>query len=325
MRYYCTYFNEYYAHKYLALVSSMEEHCGDYLLYSICMDEASFHIVRNLNNSHVQAILWSDYEQRDTMLIHAKANRSLVEYFFTCSAVICFYFLQKVPKGELLTYLDCDMFFYSNPEPIFSEMENKSIGIIEHKFHGLGKRLIKYGIYNVGWVNFRNDDEGVRCVSKWRQDCLDWCYDKLEDGKFADQKYLEKWPDEFKRLQVIQHIGANVAPWNVGLYVVSKHANTLLVNKTPIIFYHFAGFKKNSRGKYTSGCGLFFTRLQGCLRHHIYQPYTNIIEQYHQQLNGATTTQLQRGKKLQSVGIKKLFKSVRHLYYRDFITANISR
>ena len=50
-------------------------------------------------------------------------------------------------------------------------------------------------------TSFRNDDVGRKCVSEWANQCMDWCYQKLYKGKYADQKYLDYWPNKYDNLK----------------------------------------------------------------------------------------------------------------------------
>ena len=60
------------------------------------------------------------------------------------------------------------------------------------------------------------DDVGKKCLHEWMQQCLEWCFDRYEDGKFADQKYLDSWPEKFKNHLVIsKNLGVGIAPWNI--------------------------------------------------------------------------------------------------------------
>ena len=70
----------------------------------------------------------------------------------------------------------------------------------------------KYGKFNVGILGFRNDAEGLRCLRAWRAQCNAWCHDRIEDGKFADQKYLDTWPEAFRTLVVSEHPESAVLP-----------------------------------------------------------------------------------------------------------------
>lgn len=83
-----------------------------------CMDEASIDHVRSLELEHVTLISYLDLETFLPDLANAKSNRSRVEYFYTCSPAICFYVLQKFPEVSLITYLDADLYFFSNPQPL---------------------------------------------------------------------------------------------------------------------------------------------------------------------------------------------------------------
>ena len=95
------------------------------------------------------------------------------------------------------------------------------------------------------------DAEGMAWLSKWRQQCIDWCYYKLEEGKLGDQKYLDEWPELYKKCHVIEHIGAGVAPWNYCQYNFdTKNIKNILVDNNELIFYHFHGFQMLANGEF---------------------------------------------------------------------------
>jgi hypothetical protein len=70
----------------------------------------------------------------------------------------------------------------------------------------------------------------------WAARCLEWCYARMENGKFGDQKYLDDWPTRFKGIHVLQHLGGGAAPWNIQKYKVSRGPR---IDGVPVIFYHF--------------------------------------------------------------------------------------
>ena len=72
---------------------------------------------------------------------------------------------------------------------IHDALNDRSVLIVEHRFpQGQGDPA-SYGTYNVGILGFRNDAAGRACLQWWRERCLEWCYDRVEAGKYADQKY----------------------------------------------------------------------------------------------------------------------------------------
>jgi hypothetical protein len=72
----------------------------------------------------------------------------------------------------------------------------------------------RFGIYNVGWVSVRRCEEGIKALRWWRERCIEWCHDFVDGDRFADQRYLDRLPGLFPHVHVIQHLGANLAPWN---------------------------------------------------------------------------------------------------------------
>jgi len=103
---------------------------------------------------------------------------------------------------------------------------------------------------------------------------MDWCYDKLEDDRFADQKYLDSWPENFNGVRVIQHKGANLAPWNVANYRITTQANTVMVDEQALLFFHFHGLKQVAPWPvYNTSLGENRTILTAVLRNDVYRPY----------------------------------------------------
>jgi hypothetical protein len=102
----------------------------------------------------------------------------------------------------------------------------------------------EYGRYNVGLLSFRRDQQGLACLCRWLNQCIEWCYDRLDGERYADQKYLEQWPSLFSNLVVLRHKGVNVAPWNVMNYTFRFRAGAVNVDEQPLIIFHFYGFNR---------------------------------------------------------------------------------
>ncbi|MDJ1172667.1 hypothetical protein [Roseofilum capinflatum] len=248
MRYFCTYFDHNYLPKGLALYQSLQKFCGDFELWVLCLSRICYDALQKLNYPNVHLIPLDKLERSDPDLLRAKQNRTIVEYYFTCTPCLPLYVLRNNPQIDLLTYLDSDLFFYSDLQPIYQEIGDRSIAIIEHRFSPDCLELKQFGIYNVGWLSFRADQNALNCLQWWRERCIEWCYDRPEPTRFADQKYLDDWLERFSGVVVIHHKGANVSHWNTNNYQIHKSGNNIFVDELPLIFFHFHGFKSYKKG-----------------------------------------------------------------------------
>lgn len=275
--YYCTHFDSNYLGHAKNLLHSLNKHDPDFKLFMFCFDKLSFDAVVEIKNKNVIPIFYEDLESFFPNLKVSKKNRNFVEYFFTCSPATCNYVMANFSEVDLITYLDADLFFFDSPAKIFQELEGYSIGIISHRFNFFTKRNKIYGKFNVGWVSFKRDINGLDCLNDWMNDCIDWCYQKIEKTRFADQKYLDYWPQNYKRVKVIGNIGANVAIWNIKNYKLSLKDGKILVNDTPLIFYHFANLKQIDKNLFSTDLSRVFVSLKGILLNKIYLPYINLL------------------------------------------------
>ncbi len=246
---FCTLFDSNYLLKGVAMLQSLKKHCSTAHMHVLCMDKKTEEILGKLNFSFITCVPLAEVENEE--LLHAKSNRGVAEYCWTLSSCFTWYVLQGNKAIDFITYLDADLLFYSSVEPIFNEIADNSIAIIEHRFTPRFKHLDVNGRFCVEWVSFRRDDEGMACLSKWREQCIEWCYYKLEDNRMGDQKYLDEWPELYSNCYIIQHIGAGVAPWNYAQYnFTTDKNNNILVEGSLLIFYHFHQFQLLQNGKF---------------------------------------------------------------------------
>lgn len=237
------------------------------------MDDATYDLLSDIRPEKVILIKLQEIELQYPELLDVKGSRSTIEYYFTCSPVLPLYILESHEKVDRITYLDADIYFFSGVKELFAEISDSSIAIVEHRFKLMKKRNLRYGRYNVGILSFMRDEEGLMCLRMWKDECIDWCYDRLEDGKFADQKYLDRWPGKYQGLSVIQNKGVNLAPWNIRGSLLSLNASNIVVDDNVLVFYHFHGLKKIGFHCWDSGLGSNLVRCSGILRDVIYKPY----------------------------------------------------
>jgi hypothetical protein len=242
----------------------------------LCFDTESAEHITSLKLEHATAIPLATFEHGDEQLTATKSNRTKLEYYYTCGPSLPLYVLKTYPEVSLITYLDADLFFFSNPAPLFDEIEGYSIGITFQNYPEY-RPAQATGKYNVGWLSFRRDDNGIRCLEWWREKCIEWCYERFEDGKYADQMYLDEWPQLFHGVKVLENKGANVAPWNLRDYKIYENNGCVMVSGYPLIFFHFHGFKQLTRTIYNTNLGLTFKPPSTLLKESVFKPYIEAL------------------------------------------------
>jgi len=241
--------------------------------------------LKELDLPGVKPVSLTDFERENKELSDIKNSRTKIEYYFTCSPFWPAYVFKKDESVDLLTYVDADLFFFSDVTPIFKELGNNSILIIEHRFPKWRTGMDKFGKYNVSILCFRRDDIGFRCLKWWQERCIEWCHDRVEDGKFADQKYLDDWCERFGRVTVLRHKGAGLAPWNVMNYELSEWHGEVFIDDIPLIFFHFHRLEEIKQGVYATGLEMYNAHKNGVLRKHIYLPYVTELDRISAYLN----------------------------------------
>lgn len=272
-RHYVTYFDHRYLPRAMAMWESLKRHSpGPAHLWALCLSSEAHEALDALQVDGVTAVPLADLERHDPDLLAVKSTRSAVEYYFTCSPALPLYILDKHPEVDLVTYLDADLCFYSSPEALFDELGSASVAITAHRFPPDLAYLEDRGVYNVAWCSFRRDDAGLDVLRTWRRQCLKWCYDRLEDGRYGDQKYLDTWPDQ-AGVVVLRNPGANVAPWNLRTHRVTYDGQQLRSDGTPIVFYHFSGLKRDGRWSYDLNLHIYGVAPDDTVLGRLYRPY----------------------------------------------------
>jgi hypothetical protein len=227
----------------MTLFRSLREHCPAFRLHVLCLDRETCASIRQLGREDLVPIPLEAIESWDPDLTATKPTRSAIEYYFTMSPVLPLYVLDRNPAIDVITYLDADLFFYSDPAPIFSEFGEHSILMTAHRFPEHLTYMEQKGRFNVQFLSFRRNVQGLACLNRWRAQCIDWCYDRISGDRYADQKYLDEWPHRYDDLVVLEHPGSALGPWNWSSAALSLAGDTAFVDGVPLVFYHFHGIK----------------------------------------------------------------------------------
>jgi len=146
------------------------------------------------------------------------------------------------------------MYFYANPDILYKEIIDAgcSVGISPHRFKKgatYRENIRRSGKYCVQFNTFINNESGRLVLAEWKKQCLEWCYRRIENGKYGDQKYLDNWLQKYNCVHELEHLGSGVAPWNIGNYkkIREKNKNIFLIDKngkqSQLIFFHFEALK----------------------------------------------------------------------------------
>jgi hypothetical protein len=324
MYHFCTYFDHRYLPQGLALYQSLRDHCPSFTLWVLCLDDQCYATLLQLHLADVELIALEDFESGDEELLKAKANRTLVEYYFTCTPSLPLFVFKNNHDVDLITYLDADLYFFAGPAPLYREIGDCSVAIIAHRFPPYLRHFERHGVYNVGWLSFKRNENGLACLQWWRERCLEWCYDRPEDGRFADQKYLDDWPTRFQGVVVLSHKGANLAPWNLAGYIVHVSSDQVWVDDQPLIFFHYHGLRPILRGfLYDPAFRQYSYRAPSVVKKRIYAPYIRVLADLSRNVSSMTGAG-KTGDALRSyrpTGLRNLLGRCWHTIAGDYLVA----
>lgn len=258
MEHYVTLFDSLFLPQGLALHMSMERHIKDYTLWILCVDDKAHEVLTKLNLPNVRLLQLSQLETVE--LLSVKPTRSKGEYCWTLSPFAPRFVFEADSTVQRVTYLDADLWFLKHPSPIFREFDasGKQVLITEHAYAPEYDKAATSGQFCVQFMTFtRGGGEVVR--KWWEERCLEWCYARVEDGKFGDQKYLDDWPERFLGLvHVLNDKELALGPWNAIRFPYGAS-----------VFYHFHGLSIVSDEKINIG----LYSLPKPLVQAVYQPY----------------------------------------------------
>lgn len=270
---FCTLFDHSYLSRGLVLYDSLMQRCPNAVLHVLCLSRQCYDYLTELSLHNMNLTLLDTLEKHDDVLLAVKHSRSIAEYIFTLSPCWPLDILKKQPEIDILTSIDADAMFFSDPSAaIINMMSKTSVGITGHHFPPRLKNLEKFGKFNVGFQSFKNDEVGLACLAWWRKHCLEWCKDCFEDNKFADQKYLDSWPILFNAKEYPDK-GINTAPWNIDNYFLSFNDNNVYVDKDKLIFFHFQGLHYLQHNKWDPGLSVYGSRMTKIIRENVYTKY----------------------------------------------------
>jgi hypothetical protein len=259
MEHYVTIFDSQFLPQGLALRQSMERHLSRYKLWVVCVDDGVFDSLQRMNLSNLEALKLSERESAE--LLEVKQSRTLGEYCWTLTPFSPKFVFDADQTAKRVTYLDADTWFLKDPKAIFDELQasGKNVLITEHAYADEYDQTSTAGTYCVQFMPFeRTKSEAVR--QWWEDRCVEWCFARVEDGRFGDQKYLDDWPVRFaKSVHVLEQKNLLQAPWNASKFDCRE-----------AVLFHFHGVRLGQGATIVTDD---FYRIPDATRAGVYLPY----------------------------------------------------
>jgi hypothetical protein len=280
----CTLFDHRYLSRGLCMIKSARHHgfAGD--IWVLCLSDECERQLKVMALTGVRTVTLGQLEDHIPCLREAKANRSILEYYFTCMAALHTWLFETQPDIDGTMYVDSDIQFFASPEIVFDAIGDAPVAITPHNFTPPMRSLERCGIFNAGWTAFRRTQEGLSCLKWWLDSSLDWCYDRVENGRYANQAYLDQFPVIAPGTRVLRQKGYNCAPWNIGNYRMTQRDGRLWVDDEPLVFFHFHGMKRRF-GLFQILHQEYGAPVTWVMRNKLYRPYiARLLELERQQV-----------------------------------------
>jgi glycosyltransferase involved in cell wall biosynthesis len=146
-------------------------------------------------------------------------------------------------------YLDPDIQLFAPMEEAFAALQDHSLVLTPHIQRPLedGKQpddhaILKSGVYNLGFLGARNDEETAGLLDWWARRTFLHCRVDVEANLFTDQRWMDLAPCFVSAPYILRDPGYNVAYWNIAQRVVQNPVpGQWTVDGRPLVFFHYSG------------------------------------------------------------------------------------
>ncbi|AGK53554.1 glycosyl transferase [Bacillus sp. 1NLA3E] len=205
----CTIINKDCLEQGLALYNSLMKHTPNFQLWICCTDEMAYSLIKKMNLDHAILINLKNLEGKE--LLSIKDTRNPDEYLRTLKPSFISYIFKNNFHVDSMVYTDVDMTFSPDFNNLIDELKQDTSLLIFKRSVSTEEEK-KYGVYDAGLIGFNRDDTSLECLYKWKKDCINWCFNKVEEDRWLDQRYLEQWPQLFSGVKVMESPGRTANP-----------------------------------------------------------------------------------------------------------------
>lgn len=267
MRSYCTLFDKNYLYQGVALYNSLKRVSGKFRLYALCMDQTAYHMITLLKSDSLYPVSLDALMDSELAVVRNRTTHG--QFCWVCQPLICEYILREF-NVDMVTYLEADSLFFSDPEILFDELGDKSVSLVPHNYSPGFDQTVSAGRFCVQFNAFKNNECAYKVLDYWKKSCF--LYDKNISAS-PGQTSLDEWPEKFEGVKIIQHRGAGVAPWNIQHGKLEVINSVPHVDKVPIVFYHYHEYGRYKDGSHELGQYPLTKAVVDCL----YKAYVNEI------------------------------------------------
>jgi hypothetical protein len=212
------------------------------------MDVTAYDLFVRMNASSLVPIRVENLMTPEVAAVRERTTHG--QFCWVCQPLLCQFILDNIDV-EMVTYLEADSLFFTNPDVLFKEIEDKSVSLVPHNYSSPFDNTATAGKFCVQFNAFRNDAAAREVLAYWKACCFK--YDKSAPSTYPGQTSLDDWPERFTCVAVIRNPGAGVAPWNVLGYALTQVDGVPHVDGVPIVFYHYHEYGRYPNGDHELG------------------------------------------------------------------------
>ncbi|MDP3467786.1 MAG: hypothetical protein Q8S11_05595 [Daejeonella sp.] len=227
----------------LSLADSVSTHCQD-TKFIICLIDTvdSGLIPEGIELITAQEMNLSFLNEMCSKYSPLELNSALKPYFGN-------YIFEKYKELDQLIFLDSDILLFDDLHPVYESLSSNSIVLSPHSLSSVpdgtdfdDRVFLRSGIYNAGFFGLKRDQNSKAFLDWWMGKLRNECFFDSKRGMFAEQLWLNLVPLYFESVDILKHVGCNVAYWNLHDRILSKNDGVFYVNgSVPLIFFHYSG------------------------------------------------------------------------------------